>query len=81
MKAIEFPEQNVEIAKDQQEYNTLPAHRFPDTPQGRIACCWKLSIKERLKVLWTGKIWHQIMTFNKPLQPQLLEVEKPEMKP
>ena len=79
MKLIEFPEQTVVIAKDQPEYNPLPAHRFPDDPQGRIACCWQMTWRERLAVLWTGKLWHQILTFNSALQPQLLTVEKPDM--
>lgn len=79
MKIIEFPEQTVVIAKDQPEYMPLPAHRFENDPQGRIACCWKFSWPERLRVLITGKLWHQVLTFNQPLQPQLLTVEKPEM--
>lgn len=24
-----------------------------------------------------GKIWHRILTFGQPLQPQLLEIDKP----
>lgn len=79
MNLIEFPEQTVVIAKDQPQYNPLPAHRFPDDPEGRIACCWQLTWRERLTVLWSGKIWHQVLTFNRPLQPQLLTVEKPQM--
>lgn len=78
MKLIEFPEQTVVIAKDQPEYLPLPAHQFGDS-SGRIACCWKLSLIERLRLLWSGLIWHQVLTFNQPLQPQLLSVEKPEM--
>lgn len=78
MKLIEFPEQTVVIAKDQSEYRPLPAHQFKDE-NGRIACCWCLSLKERFQLLITGKLWHQILTFNRPLQPQLLSVEKPEM--
>lgn len=79
MKIIEFPEQTVVYAKDQPEYQPLPAHRYKDDPQGRIACCWQLSWKERLAVLFSGKLWHQILTFKQPLQPQMLTVEKPEM--
>lgn len=80
-RLVEFPEQTTVIAKDQPEYNPLPAHRFKDDTHGRIACCWQLSWRDRLKVLRTGKVWHQILTFNQPLQPQLLTVDKPEMKP
>lgn len=79
MSLIEFPEQTVVIAKDQPEYQSLPAHRFKDDPSGRIACCWKLTWRERFAVLFRGTVWHQILTFNQPLQPQLLTTDKPEM--
>jgi hypothetical protein len=78
MTIEEFPEQTVVIAKDQPEYRPLPAHQHGDN-HGRITCCWKLSLRERLIVLLTGRLWHSILTFNHPLQPQLLSVEKPDM--
>lgn len=78
MKLVSFPEQTVVIAKDQPEYFPVPAHRFNDE-EGRIAFCWSLSWRERLGVLFAGTIWHQVLTFNRPLQPQKLTVEKPEM--
>lgn len=79
MHLAEFPEQTVVIAKDQPEYLPLPAHRFKDDPSGRIAFCWRMTWRERLSVLLTGKVWHQVLTFNQPLQPQLMSVEKPLM--
>lgn len=79
MKLIEFPEQTIVIAKDQPEYLPLPAWCMPNDPEGRIVCCWKLTDAERQRVLETGEIWHHILTFNQPLQPQLLSVDKPEM--
>jgi hypothetical protein len=80
MQLINFPEQTAVIAKDQPEYKPLPAHQFADCPwQGRIACCWQLTWRERITVLFRGVIWHQILTFNQPLQPQLLSTEKPDM--
>jgi hypothetical protein len=78
MQLIEFPEQTVVFAENQPEYLPFPAHRFKGK-EGRIVACWKLPFKERLKLLFTGKVWHQILTFNEPLQPQLLTVEKPDM--
>ena len=80
MNLIEFPEQTVVIAKDQPEYIPLPAYRYPNDPQGSIVCCWSLTWQERIRVLFYGRIWHQVLTFNQPLQPQLLTVEKPDMK-
>lgn len=79
MDIVEFPEQTVIIAKDQPEYRPLPAHRRIGDPEGRVTCCWRLNWKERLRLLLTGNLWHQILTFNHPLQPQLLSVEKPDL--
>jgi hypothetical protein len=74
MKLITFKEMNTVIAENQEEYIAMPAYVSND---GVITCCWELSFLERIKVIFTGKIWHQILTFNKPLQPQLLSIDKP----
>jgi hypothetical protein len=79
VELIEFPEQNVIYAKDQPQYRPLPAYRVPRDPEGRVICCWSLTWRERLTLLFTGKIWHHVLTFNARLQPQLLEVDKPAM--
>lgn len=79
MEPIEFEEQTIVIAKDQPEYRSLPAYLARDA-NGTTVFCWKLTWKERLQLLFTGKIWHTILTFNTSLQPQLLETTKPEMK-
>lgn len=76
MDLIDFPEKTVDIAKDQDEYMTMPAHIAQD---GTVTCCWKLSREEIRQVVETGEIWHQILTFGGPLQPQLLLTYKPEM--
>ena len=78
MKAIEFKEQTIIIAEHQEEYESLPAH-IEKGVYGTTTFCWELTLKERLKLLFTGKLWHQVLTFNKPLQPQLLQVDKPEL--
>lgn len=77
MNLIEFPEQTVVIAKDQPEYRPLPAFQFANDPEGKLACCWQLTWRERFKLLFTGKLWHQILTFHQPLQPQLLLLVPP----
>ena len=79
MKTTQFPEQTTTFAKDQKQYNELPAHKRPDDIQGCVTCCWKLTWRERLTVLFRGTIWHQVLTFNFPLQPQRLTTEKPDM--
>lgn len=78
MELIEFEEQTVIIANNQPEYLPLPAHQFNDE-RGRIAFCWKMTWRERIKVLFTGLLWQQVLTFNQPLQPQKLETIKPDM--
>ena len=76
MKPIEFKEQNVVYGKDQPEYMPLPALKFDD---GAVVTCWKLSWKEVIKLVFTRKVWHSMLTFNKPLQPTLLTIDKGEL--
>lgn len=73
MNPIEFKEQNITYAKDQPEYNPLPAYKDDD---GVVVSCWRLSFRERLKILLTGKVWLSLMSFNKPLTPSLMSVNK-----
>jgi hypothetical protein len=78
VRLVEFPEQTVVIAKDQPEYLPLPAHVDAG---GVVTCCWQLTEDELEQVLVTGRIWHQIHTHGKPLQPQLLLSKKPHLVP
>lgn len=72
MKPISFEGQNIVIAKNQQPYLPLPA--FVD---GLCATtCWSLSFKERIIVLFTGRIWHKLMHFGQPLQPQKISARR-----
>lgn len=68
MKPIEFKEHNVVFAKDQPEYLPLPAFKN-ESAQGEVITCWKLSFRERLRILFKGELWLSLMTFNKPLTP------------
>lgn len=78
MRPVEFPEQDVVIAKDQPQYLPLPAYRHRDET-GALTFCWKLDLWERLYLLATGRLWHTVLAFGQPLQPQLLEVQRPAM--
>lgn len=78
MKPIEFKHQNVIFAKDQPEYLPLPALRI-DSPQGEVISCWQMSFKERMKVLLTGKVWLSLMSFNKPLTPSYMSINRKEV--
>lgn len=77
MNPTQFPEQTQVIAKDQPEYQPLPAFRFAHDPTGRAVFRWQLTWRERFSVFFTGKLWHTVLTFNAPLQPQLLGTQKP----
>lgn len=78
MKPIEFNEQNVVFAGSQDEYGNLPAYKV-DEPEGRVIFCQGLTFTERLRVLFTGKIWVALMTFNKPLTPSYLTTKKSDL--
>ena len=75
MIPIEFQGANCTYAKDQPQYLPLPAHKSP--VNGRVTSCWALTWRERLRVLFTGRIWLQQLTFGDPLQPQRPSVERP----
>jgi len=74
MKVIHFKECNRTYAKDQLQYQNLPCHK---TENGTVTSCWKLSFKERVKVLFTGVVFLRTLTFNKPIQPLLMAVDNP----
>jgi hypothetical protein len=65
MKPISFFKQTVIYAKDQLEYNPLPAYVTDD---GVATSCWTLSVVERLRVLFGANIYWSQRTFNHPLQ-------------
>ncbi|MDO8610116.1 MAG: hypothetical protein Q7R95_06180 [bacterium] len=75
MIPIEFPCYNVIMGKDQKQYKPLPA--FYDSDEGVVTSCWSLDWRERLVILFGGKLYIRTLTFNKPLQPILPMVENP----
>lgn len=74
MIPIKFKEQTCTFAENQKEYLPLPAFKAEN---GEVITCWKLSFIERIKVLFTGKVWQRQLTFNQPLQPQCPTVDFP----
>ncbi len=73
MKPIEFLGQNIIFAKDQPEYQPLPAQRTED---GVVLTFWELTPEERLEVFNEGKLYIRQLTFNRPLQPIMPTVQK-----
>jgi hypothetical protein len=78
MKPVKFPEVNITYAENQPEYLPLPGCKF-DSPQGEFVFCHQLDLKERIKILFTGKLWVCLLTFNKPLTPSYHTVHKSEV--
>jgi len=76
MKPIKFKEQNCTFAESQPEYQPLPALKDEISEGCPVISCWKMSFKERLIVLFTGKLWVNFLTFKKPLQPSYFTVYK-----
>ena len=75
MKPTTFKHQNIVFASNQSEYLPLPALKI-DSPNGEVISCWKMSFKERIKVLLTGTVWLSLMSFNKPLTPSYISVNR-----
>jgi len=75
MKPIPFKEQNVIFAENQPPYLPLPAFKN-DSPKGEVISCWSLSFSERLRILFTGKLWVNLLSFNKPLTPSFFTTKK-----
>ena len=63
-------------AKGQPQYLPLPALH---TPQGDgVVTRWRLTWRERLRILWTGNLYLEIRTFGLPLQPLKPSTTEPE---
>ena len=75
MTPKQFPEANVVFAKDQSEYQPLPAFKS-ESQYGEIITCWNLTFKERLRVLIKGEIWLSLISFNKPINPSFITTKK-----
>lgn len=78
MKPITFKGCNLTVAKNQPQYNPMPCVNFDDD-QGTRLFCWKLSWYERIKILFTGRLWQFMLTFNSPQQPQSFTVDAPKL--
>jgi hypothetical protein len=74
MAPAPFAEQTMVLGVDQPEYLPLPAYRASD---GSVISCWRLTWRDRLRLLWTGRIWAMQLTYGKYLQPLLLQTDHP----
>ena len=68
LKPFPFKGVNIKVAKNQEEYGTLPVFNVGGK-NGFVVSCWKLSFLQRIYLLFVGKIWHTQFNFGNPLQP------------
>ena len=73
MKPVQFPGANKVWAEDQPPYLPLPAY----TDHKAIISCWRLTWQERLKLLWSGRLWLHQWNFSQKLQPIAPSVDCP----
>ncbi len=76
MKPEQFPEMTATLAEEQPEYQPLPVCVYGE----RTISCWKLTLVERIKLLFTGRLWLLVLNFRQPLQPLLPLVSSPFVK-
>ena len=74
MIPIEFEQCNTVYAKDQPEYQPLPAYK---SPSGTVVSCWELTEEDIQRIIRTRKLYISMLTFNQPLQPILPTTENP----
>lgn len=67
-----------QVAKDQPQYQTLPAINVGDE-NGTFISRWKMSWTDRLRALFFGDVYLQMSTFGQPLQPVVLHTDKPDI--
>lgn len=72
MTPKEFKGCNVTFAKDQPQYQPLPAQKSPD---GTVLTEWEFSLEERIQVLNGANLRLNQLTFNQALQPILPFIE------
>lgn len=75
-----FQSLEVVFAKDQPEYLPLPALPVNSSDEtGTVVTRWKLTWKERFRVLFGGDLYLWMLTFGKPLQPVRPTFNPPEV--
>jgi len=76
MKAINFKQANVDVAKTQNEYNTLPSWVGETEYNGENVmtnvCCFELEDWEVESVVRNRRLWVQHLTFGRRLTPFLI---------
>lgn len=72
MKAVTFPEVNKTLKPcDEHEGRVIPLPVFKAERHGHYVSCWAIPLKERFKMLITGKLWIDVICENEHHQPIL----------
>lgn len=71
--------QLVVFAEHQPEYLPLSAWKLIGDSYGEVITCWRPSLRERLAILFRGRIFLSLLTFNKPLSPIRFAVDVTEL--
>jgi len=77
MRAVNFKQANVNLAKNQDQYNTLPAYMGQvgsEPEETGFITCFELSEQEIENINKHGKIWYTQMTFNNQFHPMSMIV-------
>lgn len=74
MTPIKFKGCNTVFAENQPEYNPLPVFYDRHGKNGLVISCWKLTLKERIIMLFIGKLYVGTYTFHRRLQPMILDM-------
>jgi hypothetical protein len=45
--------------------------------EGEVIVCWKATIIDRLKILFTGKVWSGVLCGQNPSQQMWIETKRP----
>jgi hypothetical protein len=78
MKPIKFKEQNFEYKKPDsmtdEQCKPLPVYKY----DAGVISCWKMSLLERIKALFTGRVWLDVYGGGQP--PVWLGINTPFIK-
>jgi hypothetical protein len=78
MQPVEFKGQNIIFAKDQPQYQPLPAIKLED---GMVITCWEMTPEELEEVTQTRRVFLRQLTFNNLLQPVRITADLVDLMP
>ena len=62
MKSVKFPGANIEMAKDQPQYNSIHMKAF-EGPEAEVIACYEFSDEEIEQIVKTKRIWYSRLRF------------------